>query len=304
MFKLLKKIISPFAKMGSALGDRIRTLFAKKIDESSYEELEKLFYEADLGSTLSAELAEKVRLWLQRSPDWKTEELLLAVRQELLTLFPPRSPSPPRAQPHVILLVGVNGSGKTTSLAKLASFYRSQGKSVLIAAGDTFRAASVEQLEEWGRKIGVDIVKSQPGSDPAAVAFDALAKAKARAIDTVLIDTAGRLQNKADLMKELSKIVGICKKQCPHAPHETLLVLDATMGQNALAQAKEFHHYAPLSGIILTKLDGSAKGGIALAIQKELSLPVLWVGTGEGASDLFAFDPLPFINALLNLPEK
>ena len=193
------------------------------------------------------------------------------------------------------------GSGKTTSLAKLATHYRNQGKTVLIAAGDTFRAAAVEQLETWARKGDIPLVKSQPNSDPSAVAFDAIAAAKARNLDLVLIDTAGRLQTKTDLMQELAKIRRVCQKQIPDAPHETLLVIDATIGQNALDQAKTFHQFTPITGIVLTKLDSSAKGGIALAIQKELKIPILWVGVGESETDLAPFDADSYLNALLGI---
>ena len=287
--------------MGSLLGQRIRSLFSRAIDESAYQELEQLFYEADLGATLSIELVEEIRSQLKKSPDLGTDALLSYLHSRLLSTLGTSSHTPPIShKPHVILMVGVNGSGKTTSLAKLASMYRKMGKSVLIAAGDTFRAASVEQLERWAKKIDAELIKSQPNSDPSSVAFDALAAAKARGTDIVLIDTAGRLQTKTELMNELSKIRRICQKQMASAPHETLLVLDATIGQNALDQARSFHSFTPLTGIILTKLDGSAKGGIAIAVKKELNIPILWIGTGEQADDLAPFEPRSFINALLN----
>ena len=291
--------------MGSLLGQRIRSLFSRGIDESAYEELEQLFYEADLGASLSMELVEQIRSELKKSPDLGTEKLLTFLQAYLLkTLGPAEKRIVISQKPHVVLVVGVNGSGKTTSLAKLAAMYRKEGKKVLIAAGDTFRAASVEQLERWAKKTGSELVKSQPNSDPSSVAFDAIAAAKARDIDVVLIDTAGRLQTKTELMNELSKIRRICQKQIVSAPHETLLVLDATIGQNALDQARSFHSFTPLTGIILTKLDGSAKGGIAIAVKKELHIPILFVGTGEDADDLSLFDPESFVTALLNLGEK
>jgi fused signal recognition particle receptor len=196
-------------------------------------------------------------------------------------------------------MVGVNGGGKTTSLAKLAKHYQNLQKKVLLVAADTYRAAATEQLEKWAAKLHIDLIKSKQGSDPSAVVFDALSAAKARNIDVVLIDTAGRLQTKTDLMKELEKIRRICQKQVPHAPHETLLVVDATTGQNGLDQAKIFHQYTPIDGIILTKLDGSAKGGIVIAIQKELKIPILWVGLGEKEEDLVPFDAKEFVDALL-----
>lgn len=300
MFKFLKKITS-FASFGSQFGQRLRSLFSRKIDESSYEELEKLFYEADLGTELSAQLVETVRDCLRKNPSIDKEKILDAIRSRLLSVLGP-APQPVdlTVRPHVILIVGVNGSGKTTSLAKLAAHYRKNGRSVLIAASDTFRAASVEQLEGWAKVIGADLIKSQPHSDPSAVAFDALAAAKARGIDIVLIDTAGRLQNKTDLMQELSKIRRICQKQIPDAPHETLLVLDATVGQNAIDQAHVFHSFTPLTGIILAKLDGSAKGGIAVAILQQLKTPIRWIGVGEKAQDLEPFNPTAFIDGLLS----
>ena len=206
--------------------------------------------------------------------------------------------SPSKTDPYVFLIVGVNGSGKTTSIAKLAKHFQSEGKKVLLAAGDTFRAAAIEQLATWAERLQMDIIKSKPGSDPSAVAFDALTAAKARGFDVVFIDTAGRLQNKTDLMQELEKIRRVCSKVVPTAPHETLLVLDATTGQNAIDQAKVFHAVTPLNGIVLAKLDGSAKGGIILSIYQDLGIPVRWVGTGEKADDLEPFDPIAYADSL------
>ncbi len=299
MFQFLKKIISPFTRIKSLLGQKIRSLFSRGADENSYEDLERLFYEADLGAELSAELVDHIRAFVKKNPDAAPEEILAHVKAQILSLFTPAPPLSLQA-PHVILIVGVNGSGKTTSLAKLAERYRNQNKQVLIAAGDTFRAAAIEQLEMWSQRIGVDLVKAQPKSDPSAVAFDALQAALARKSDVVLIDTAGRLQNKTDLMNELAKIRRVIQKQIPSAPHETLLVLDATVGQNAIDQAKTFHQFTPITGIVLTKLDGSAKGGIAAAIQKQLKIPVLWAGLGEGSGDLIPFDPDEYVNALFS----
>ncbi len=298
MFTFFKKLASPFAKLKSLLSQKIRSIFSRGYDETAFEHLEQLFYEADLGAALSAELVDKIRSQSRKNPSLTTDQILAFVKEELLglfTLFPPIS----AAAPHVILIVGVNGSGKTTTLAKLATHYRNEGKKVLIAAGDTFRAAAVEQLETWAKRASVELIKSQPNSDPSGVVFDALAAAKARSIDIVLIDTAGRLQTKTDLMHELAKVRRICQKQIPDSPHETLLVLDATVGQNALDQAQTFHQYTPITGIVLTKLDGSAKGGIAAAIQRQLKIPIRWVGTGETAEDIAPFDPQSYIDALL-----
>ena len=299
MLSFFKKIASPFLKLKSALAGKIRAIFSKGYDENAFDHLEQLFYEADLGASTAAELVDKIRQLARKNPHLTTEEILAFVKTELLKVFPAPAPKT-LSSPHCILIVGVNGSGKTTTLAKLAAYYQSQNKKVLIAAGDTFRAAAIEQLETWANRVGVEIVKSQPNSDPSGVAFDALAKAKAKNIDIVLIDTAGRLQTKTDLMHELAKVRRVCQKQIPEAPHETLLVLDATVGQNALDQAKAFHQFTPITGLVLTKLDGSAKGGIAVSIRKQLSLPILWVGTGEGASDLSPFDPAAYVDALLS----
>lgn len=304
MLNFFKKLLTPFSKIKSTLSTKLRALFSKGLNPSLIEDLEQLFYEADLGAAMAVELAEKVRLFAKKNPDHTSEDILQHLKAELLPLFENAKREMRNAElntPHVVLLVGVNGSGKTTTLAKLAAHYRSQGKAVLIAAGDTFRAAAVEQIETWAHKVGVPLIKSQSNSDPSAVAFDALAAAKARNIDIVLIDTAGRLQTKTDLMQELAKVRRVCQKQIPDAPHETLLVIDATVGQNALDQAKIFHQFTPLTGIVLTKLDGSAKGGIAVAIQKELQLPILWAGLGEKETDLIPFDAESYLNALLGL---
>lgn len=286
MFKFLKNI-----------GTRIRTLFSKGVDESVLQSLEHLFYEADLGAALSKDLVSYVRTLGTSSQ----EEILTALRKKLLSLLPPTLPQS-FAHPHVILLVGVNGSGKTTSVIKLAAYHQKAQRKVLIAACDTFRAAATEQLERWTHSLpGIEFVKSQRHSDPSAIAFDALEAAKARKCDLVLIDTAGRLQTKTELMQELAKIRRICQKQIPDAPHETLLVLDATTGQNALDQAALFHQYTPLTGLILTKLDGTAKGGMALALQAQGIVPVRWIGTGEQITDLEPFDPSSFVDALLEI---
>ncbi len=287
-------------KFRFSLGKRLKELFSKK-DTFPYEEIEKLFYEADLGVELSVSLTEKLQSLFKKNPNTPIEEIIDAAKEELLErLKKIEIPKEDFAKiPHVILIVGVNGSGKTTSLAKLANYYKLQNKKVLIAAADTFRAAAIEQLDTWAQSIGIDIVRAKHNSDPSAIVFDALEAAKARNIDIVLIDTAGRLHTKTDLMQELEKIKRVCHKKVENAPHETFLVLDATTGQNAIDQAKIFHQFTPISGIILTKLDGTAKGGIAISIQKELNVPVLWVATGETIEDLEPFDAKQFIDDLL-----
>ncbi len=226
-----------------------------------------------------------------------SEELVDVIRQELLKNM--QIPSHiTEGSPHVILVVGVNGNGKTTSIAKMAHRYQEAGKKVVLGAADTFRAAAIEQLEMWAHRLKVDIVKGHPNSDPSAVAFDAVAAGKARNADVVIIDTAGRLHTKIPLMQELEKIRRSCRKVVPDAPHETLLVLDATTGQNAIDQAQTFHKFTPLTGLVLTKLDGTAKGGTVLAIQKKLALPIKFIGVGEGAEDLQPFDAKAFIDAM------
>ena len=282
MFNLIKRF-----------GSKIRSLFSKGIDGAQLQELEKLLYEADLGVSLSKELVDHVR------SAQSSDQVIDLLRSKLLELLRPAQDIP-LAHPHVILVVGVNGSGKTTSVAKLAATYQKAGRKVLIAACDTFRAAAGEQLERWANSTGVQLIRSQNGSDPAAVAFDSLAAAKARGCDLVIIDTAGRLQTKTELMNELAKIHRVCKKQIPEAPHEVLLVIDATVGQNGVDQATLFHQYTPLTGMILTKLDGSAKGGVAVSLQSQTAIPIRWVGTGEEENDFEPFNPTSFVDALLS----
>ena len=296
------KVKSALSKTRSALGNKIRSLFQGKIDQETLEKLEQLFYEADLGIEASRELTEKVKKIFRNDPSLDAEGLIVEIRKvivEKLLQNPaePKEPAPEKS-PMVILIVGVNGNGKTTSVAKLAKRYQDSGKKVLIAAADTFRAAAIDQLEIWANRIGTQIVKGAPNSDSASVAYDALVAAKARGMDVVLIDTAGRLHTRHDLMKELEKIKRACHKVIPDSPHETLLVLDATIGQNAIDQAKIFHQFTPISGILLTKLDGTAKGGIVINIQSQLGIPVKFIGIGENLDDLEPFDPKNFAAAL------
>jgi len=294
-YQSLKKVL---AKTGSLLGNKIRALFVGEIDEESLEKLEKLFYEADLGVQMAHELTEKVRQLHRKNSKLTGDQLLDVIKNEILKSLPPLSSIDKKSVPHVILIVGVNGNGKTTSCAKLAKRFKDAGQKVLLGGADTFRAAAMEQLELWASRLQIDMVKGSAKSDPAAVAFDALTAGKARGADVVIVDTAGRLHTKTHLMQELEKILRVCKKVDPHAPHEILLVLDATTGQNAIDQAKTFHQHTPLTGLILTKLDGTAKGGIVLSIQRQLALPVKFVGVGEGMDDLEPFDSTQFVNAL------
>lgn len=299
-----QKIKKALSKTRSVLGPRISALFGKPWDDATFEELEQILYEADLGTACVDDFVGYLKSELRTHPTndisiilGKLKTRSLEILQKTPTITPkPHSPK----DPLVILIIGVNGSGKTTSIAKLGLHFQKEGKKVLLGAGDTFRAAAIDQLSHWASKIGADIVKSTPGSDPSAVAFDALTAAKARNIDVVLLDTAGRLQNKTELMQELAKTKRICDRVIPGSPHEIFLILDATTGQNALDQAKVFHEHVPLTGLILTKLDGSAKGGIILSIYKELGIPIRWIGVGEQAEDLIPFDPESYVEALLD----
>ena len=300
-----KKIKKALFKTTSFLGSRLKSLFSQPWNDESFEKLEQILFEADLGTKCVQGFTNHLRSFLKAHPGAPTDSLLDAMRSyaRLILLKPPQV-EPKTGTPLVYLIVGVNGSGKTTSIAKLANLLQSEGKSVLLAAADTFRAAAIDQLETWAGRLSIPIVKGKPGSDPSAVAFDALSAAKARHVDVVLIDTAGRLQNKTDLMRELEKIRRTCDKVVPGSPHETILVLDATIGQNALDQAKVFHQFTPLTGILLAKLDGSAKGGIVLSIYEELGIPVRWIGVGEGAADLMPFDPEDYVTSLFEKQEK
>lgn len=303
VFNFLKssynKVKNALVKTGSILGNTIRSLFSKKIDDETLEALEKAFYEADLGVQTAMELTQKVKELYAKDPTLTGEDLLTAIRQEIMRILVTNLPSSaPITSPHIILIVGVNGNGKTTSVAKLARRYQADGKTVLVAAADTFRAAAIEQLAHWASRYQIDIVKGAPNSDPAAVAFDAVTAGKARNSDVVIIDTAGRLHTKLPLMHELEKIKRACRKLVEGAPHETLLVLDATTGQNAIEQAKIFNQFTPISGLILTKLDGSAKGGIVVSIQRQLGIPVKYIGIGETIDDLEPFDAETYVNAL------
>lgn len=289
-------------KTGSLIGSKLRNLFQGRINEETLEQLEQLLYEADLGVQYAQELTEKVREQLRKNPSLSSEALIDTIRKDILQSLNTYSSevplTSPTQSPLVILVVGVNGNGKTTSVAKLAHLYQTAGKKVIVAAADTFRAAAIEQLETWAARLKIDIVKGHPKSDPAAVAFDAVTAAQARGADVVIIDTAGRLHTKIPLMQELEKIRRVCRKNIPEAPHDTWLVLDATTGQNAVDQAQTFQKFTPLTGLILTKLDGTAKGGAVLAIQRKLRLPVKFIGVGEGIEDLQPFDAKTFVDAL------
>lgn len=296
------KVKNALSKTSSALGGKLRSLFSGKIDEETLEQLEQLFYEADLGIQASMELTEKVKAIYRKNPDLDAEGLIQEMKREVEESLSEISSEMTLNQeaPTVVLVVGVNGNGKTTTVAKLAKKYQDSGKKVLIAAADTYRAAAIAQLEVWSDRIGCNLVKGAPNSDAAAVAFDAMTAAKARSADVVLIDTAGRLHTRRDLMQELEKIKRACNKVMPGSPHETLLVLDSTVGQNAIDQAKIFNDYTPISGLCLTKLDGTAKGGVIINIQKQLGIPVKFIGVGEALNDLEPFNSAYFAQALFD----
>ena len=261
----------------------------------SLDELEEALIGVDLGPKTAAELAAKLRAV---PPGFTPREVLRRHLQAVLQALDAPVPGP-TSPPAVILFVGVNGTGKTTTIGKLAHRWSASGEKILLAAADTFRAAAIDQLRVWGERVGAPVIAHQPGADPAAVVFDALKAARARSIDRVLIDTAGRLHTKKHLMEELKKLHRVAAREVPGAPHETLLVVDAVTGTNGLVQAKEFHAAVPLTGLILTKLDGTAKGGIAVAIARELKLPVRFIGVGEALDDLQPFDPVAYVDALL-----
>ncbi len=281
-------------------GSLDRLLGGRRLDEEALEDLEELLITSDIGVRTATALTERIAA---RSAEFSDGEGLRRVlREEVLAILEKNTPTPAQddgeAKPRVIMVVGVNGVGKTTTIGKLAAHYTAAGKSVLLAAADTFRAAAMEQLEIWAQRAGADIVRHRDGSDPAAVAYDAVEAAQARGRDIVLVDTAGRLHTKVNLMEELKKIRRTIAGKLPGAPHETLLVLDATTGQNALSQAAMFHEALGITGICLTKLDGTAKGGIVIGICDTLQVPLAYIGVGEGIEDLQHFDPVRFTEAL------
>ncbi len=271
----------------------------RPIDESLWEELEELLISADLGAAMAADFVNRGREEVMYGTVTRAEQLRPVLRRFLLDTLGTVRPLKLDAKPSVILMLGVNGSGKTTTSAKLAAALKGEGRHVMLAAADTFRAAAIEQLETWGRRIDVEVVRQVAGSDPAAVVFDALKSATARGADVLVIDTAGRLHTKTNLMDELGKLKRVIERQVPGAPHESLMVLDAPTGQNGFAQARMFHEAIGLTGVALTKLDGTAKGGIVVRIVRELKLPVTLVGVGEKIEDLQAFDPARFVDALV-----
>ena len=301
----LKKAV---ASTKAQLVERIEEIVESKptLDESVLGTLEATLITADLGVGTTQEILDRLKQQIRQGNLRETSQLRPAVEQGILAILAdhgagtiaPKATQPPPGMPHVIFVVGVNGVGKTTSIAKLAHFFQQQNLRPLLCAADTFRAAANEQLEIWAGRLGIEMIKQKSGADPAAVLFDALAAAKTRHPDVVIVDTAGRLHTKANLMAELGKMCRIAAREIPNAPHEVLLVIDATTGQNGLQQARQFVDHGGATGIILTKLDGTAKGGVVVAIAREIGLPIQFVGVGEKIDDLLPFNPQEFVQSL------
>ena len=304
MFGLLEKLKKGLLKTHQGFVEKIDRLFLgkKTIDQDLLDELEALLFEADLGVKTTTQLIEGVQQGLKRGELQDPDKVKEFIKEEILKILRsgenPLSINLSQTKPFVFMVVGVNGVGKTTTIGKIAHHYSSQGKKILIGAADTFRAAAVEQLEIWANRVKADFVKQSKGSDPSAVAFDSIHAAKSRNTDLVFIDTAGRLHTKVNLMEELKKVKRIVGRECPGAPHEILLVLDATTGQNAISQAKLFNEAIGITGIALTKLDGTAKGGIIIGITEEMKIPIRYIGVGEGIDDLKEFNASEFVQAL------
>jgi fused signal recognition particle receptor len=302
---LFDRLKQAFRKTREALGEKISAVFSagRPLDAELLSELEDVLLAADVGVETTDELLSSLKEAARQDGEKTPPEWLL--RQQIVALLRRAEGAPPPLEkPHVILVVGVNGTGKTTTIGKLAHYYANEKKSVVLAAADTFRAAAIEQLQIWGERAGVKVIAGAPNADSAAVAFDALDAALARGSEILVIDTAGRLHNKVNLMKELEKVSRVLKKKMPGAPHEVLLVVDATTGQNGLNQALEFTRVAPVTGLVLTKIDGTAKGGVMLSISKKLGIPIRYVGFGESVEDLAPFDAEKFAAGLLGDPAQ
>lgn len=299
---LLERLKAGVQKTRAGLVEGIEGVISgkKEIDADLLEELEYTLITADIGVRTTTEILESIRQRVDRRMVADAVGIKQMIRQHLLDVLEASDRPMPRVKepPAVVLVVGVNGSGKTTTIGKLANRFKTEGHSVLLCAADTFRAAAIEQLEIWGGRTGSEVIRQSAGADPSAVLFDALQAAKARKVDYVIVDTAGRLHNKANLMAELEKMKRTAIKVIPSAPHEVLLVLDATTGQNGLEQARRFTETSGVTGIVLTKLDGTAKGGIVIAIARELNLPIRYIGVGEKADDLLPFEPEQFVSSL------
>jgi len=301
---LLGRMKQAVARTRESLNESIGSVLAltRTVDESTLEDLEMALLASDIGSGTTAAIVESLRQSALRRNIESGAELKRMMKAEIKEILDRVAVTPvrPATAPEVIMMVGVNGTGKTTTSGKLAALYRAQGRSVLLCAADTFRAAAIEQLEVWAERSGVQIIKTRQGGDPSAALFDALQAAKARGMEVLIVDTAGRLHTKQNLMQELDKMRRTAERLVPGAPHQTLLVMDATTGQNGLQQARLFTESAQVTGIVLTKLDGTAKGGIVIAIASELKLPVLYAGVGEKMEDLLPFDSAAFVDSMLD----
>ena len=295
-----EKLKEGLFKTKNAVFGGIANIFSRGIDEDTFDELEELLICADVGYESTEEILTKLRERIKSEKIKEADEATKALKEILVEMIGEAEPVRLDTTPSVILVIGVNGVGKTTSIGKIAAQYKAEGKKVLLAAADTFRAGAIDQLQVWAERAGVDIIKQNEGSDPAAVVFDAAAAAKKRGTDILIVDTAGRLHNKKNLMAELAKINRVLDRELPGASRENLLVLDSTTGQNAVNQAKEFGQTADLTGLILTKLDGTAKGGIVFSIKKVLGIPVKFIGVGEKIDDLQPFEAKDFVNALFD----
>jgi fused signal recognition particle receptor len=299
---LLDRLKAGIEKTRAGLVDRVEDIISgkKEIDAELLEELEYTLITADIGVRTSTEILDSIKQRVDRKLVNDPSQLKMLIREHLLEVLQAtdRPLTPVNTPPAVVMLVGVNGSGKTTTIGKLAERFKGEGRTVLLCAADTFRAAAIEQLEIWGQRTGTEVIHQKPGSDPSAVMFDALQAAKARKTDYVIVDTAGRLHTKENLMAELEKMKRTATRVIPGSPHEVWLVLDATTGQNGLEQARKFTDSSGVTGIVLTKLDGTAKGGVVIAIARELNLPIRFIGVGEKSSDLLPFEPEAFINSL------
>ena len=293
------------SKTRNGLAGRLDRVFLgkKEIDEDLLDDLEEILFTSDLGVNASQELIELVREGVERKSLDNPEQLKSALKEkmiEFLAIEGPEVKNPDPGEPLVIMMIGVNGVGKTTTIGKVACLFKNEGKKVMLAAADTFRAAAAEQLTIWGERVGVDVIRQNEGADPSAVVFDAVSAAMSRKVDVLLIDTAGRLHTKVNLMDELDKIRRVAGKKLPGAPHQVWLVLDSTTGQNAISQAEMFHKILGLDGIILTKLDGTAKGGIVVGISRQLGIPIKYIGIGEKIDDLRPFNASDFVEAIFS----
>ena len=298
MFRSIRESLSRTRQ--SVFGQIVNVFGAGEITEETWEDVEALLIQADMGVPTTLQLVDALRTRVTKEGLYRADQLTDALKKELRAILfdPPAFPLEEPRQLTVVMVVGVNGSGKTTTIGKLAHYYQNKGRKIVLAAGDTFRAAAIDQLKIWGERANVPVIAGQPNADPGAVAYDGIRAARARGFDTLIIDTAGRLHTKFNLMKELEKVYSVCKKSVHAAPHEVLLVLDAPTGQNALIQAEKFKESVNVTGVVLTKLDGTAKGGMVFAIYQELKLPVRFIGTGEKIEDLAPFDADQFVDGL------